>query len=32
MLPVAWRPLIVEFLSIKPEIRRDEAQFWCEFS
>ena len=26
------RTLIVEFLGIKPEIRRDEAQFWCEFS
>src|SRR6202162_3955622 len=26
------RALIVEFLGIKPEIRRDEAQFWCEFS
>ena len=26
------RALIVEFLSIKPEIRRDEAQFWREFS
>jgi hypothetical protein len=26
------RALIVEFLSITPEIRRDEAQFWCEFS
>src|SRR5271169_5503149 len=25
------RALIVEFLSIKPEIRRDEAQFWREF-
>src|SRR5208282_1733969 len=24
--------LIVEFLSITPEIRRDEAQFWREFS
>jgi hypothetical protein len=26
------RALIVEFLSITPEIRRDEAQFWREFS
>jgi hypothetical protein len=26
------RALIVEFLSITPEIRRDEARFWCEFS
>jgi hypothetical protein len=26
------RALIVEFLSITPEIRRDEAQFWSEFS
>ena len=26
------RALIVEFLSIRPEIRRDEAQFWREFS
>ena len=26
------RALIVEFLSIKPEILRDEAQFWREFS
>ena len=26
------RALIVEFLSIKPETRRDEAQFWREFS
>ena len=26
------RALIVEFLSIKPEMRRDEAQFWREFS
>jgi hypothetical protein len=26
------RALIVEFLGIKPEIRRDEAQFWREFS
>jgi hypothetical protein len=26
------RALIVEFLGIQPEIRRDEAQFWCEFS
>ena len=26
------RALIVDFLSIKPEIRRDEAQFWSEFS
>ena len=26
------RALIVEFLSIKPEIRRYEAQFWREFS
>ena len=26
------RALIVEFLSITPEVRRDEAQFWREFS
>jgi len=26
------RTLIVEFLSITPEVRRDEAQFWSEFS
>ena len=26
------RALIVEFLSIKPETRRDEARFWREFS
>ena len=26
------RTLIVEFLSITPEVRRDEAQFWREFS
>ena len=26
------RALIVEFLGITPEIRRDEAQFWREFS
>ena len=26
------RALIVEFLSIRPEIRRDEGQFWREFS
>ena len=26
------RALIVEFLSIKPETRRDESQFWREFS
>ena len=26
------RALIVEFLSIKPETRRDEAHFWREFS
>jgi hypothetical protein len=26
------RALIVEFQSIQPEIRRDEAQFWREFS
>jgi hypothetical protein len=26
------RALIVEFLNIEPEIRRDEAQFWCELS
>ena len=26
------RALIVEFLTIAPEIRRDEAQFWREFS
>ena len=26
------RAVIVEFLSITPEIRRDEAQFWREFS
>jgi hypothetical protein len=26
------RALIVEFLSITPEMRRDEAQFWYEFS
>jgi hypothetical protein len=26
------RALIVEFLSITPEMRRDEAQFWREFS
>ncbi|MGD0291532.1 MAG: hypothetical protein ABSC63_18035 [Candidatus Binataceae bacterium] len=26
------RALIVEFLSITPDIRRDEAQFWREFS
>ena len=26
------RALIVEFLGIKPEIRRDEAQFWRDFS
>ena len=25
------RALIVEFLDIKPEMRRDEAQFWREF-
>jgi hypothetical protein len=25
------RALIVEFLDIKPEVRRDEAQFWREF-
>src|SRR6266478_982577 len=26
------RTLIVEFLNITPEVRRDEAQFWREFS
>ena len=26
------RALIVEFLSIKPETRHDESQFWREFS
>ena len=26
------RALIVEFLSITPEIRRDEARYWSEFS
>jgi hypothetical protein len=26
------RALIIEFLSIKPEIRRDEEQFWREFA
>ena len=26
------RALIVEFLGIQPEVRRDEAQFWHEFS
>ena len=26
------RALIVEFMSITPELRRDEAQFWREFS
>ncbi|HVB82641.1 MAG TPA: hypothetical protein VNE82_22160 [Candidatus Binataceae bacterium] len=26
------RALIVEFPGIKPEVRRDEAQFWSEFS
>ena len=26
------RALIVEFLSIRPEIRRDKARFWSEFS
>jgi hypothetical protein len=26
------RSLIVEFLGIRPEMRRDEARFWCEFS
>ncbi len=25
------RALVVEFLDIKPEVRRDEAQFWREF-
>ena len=24
--------LIIEFLGIKPEMRWDEARFWCEFS
>ena len=26
------RAPIVEFLNRKPEMRRDEVQFWCEFS
>ena len=25
------RAVIVEFLDMKPEMRRDEAQFWREF-
>ncbi|MGO9606578.1 MAG: hypothetical protein ACLQAT_24835 [Candidatus Binataceae bacterium] len=25
------RALIIEFLDLKPAMRRDEAQFWCEF-
>jgi putative DNA primase/helicase len=25
------RALIIEFLEMKPEARRDEAQFWCDF-
>jgi hypothetical protein len=25
------RALIVDFLDIKPEMRRDEGRFWCEF-
>jgi hypothetical protein len=26
------RALIVEFLGMRPQLRRDEARFWCEFS